>query len=227
VSANDHDQQRATRILARRDKVLRHLIKRVGPCRLHERRRDDPFQSLFSAIVSQQVSTKAARAIHTRVLGLFPRVAHPSPRQLLRKPDAALREAGLSAAKVLALKDLAARVLDGTVPDVTELDAMSDEEIIERVVQVRGVGRWTVEMLLIFQLGRRDVFPVGDLGVRKGYMLAYGEAEMPEPKRLWEIGEAWRPYRSVASWYLWRATDSVPELLKGYKRREQTQSDAD
>ncbi|MDH3714717.1 MAG: DNA-3-methyladenine glycosylase 2 family protein, partial [Gammaproteobacteria bacterium] len=165
MSAKDCDEHRATRILARRDKVLRHLIKRVGPCRLHERRRDDPFQSLFSAIVSQQVSTKAARAIHTRVIGLFPRVAHPSPRQLLRKSEEALREAGLSAAKVLALKDLSARVLDGTVPDVSELAKMDDEEIIQRIVQVRGVGRWTVEMLLIFQLGRRDVFPVGDLGV--------------------------------------------------------------
>lgn len=220
MSAANGDEHRATRILARRDKVLRHLIKRVGPCRLQERRRDDPFQSLFSAIISQQVSTKAARAIHGRVIKLFPRVAHPSPRQLLRKSDDALREAGLSAAKVLALKDLATRILDGTVPSVRDLDEMDDEEIIERIVQVRGVGRWTVEMLLIFQLGRRDVFPVGDLGVRKGYMLAFGETEMPEPKRLWEIGEAWRPYRSVASWYLWRATDSVPELLEDHKLRK-------
>ncbi|MDH3451232.1 MAG: DNA-3-methyladenine glycosylase [Gammaproteobacteria bacterium] len=219
MSAAHHDEHRATRILARRDKVLGYLIKRVGPCRLQERRRDDPFQSLFSAIVSQQVSTKAARAIHARVMQLFPRVEHPSPRQLLRKSDAALREAGLSRAKVLAVKDLAARVLDGTVPGVTELAEMDDEAIIERLVQVRGIGRWTVEMLLIFQLGRPDVFPVGDLGVRKGYMLAFGETEMPDPQRLWEIGEAWRPYRSVASWYLWRATDSVPELLEDYSSR--------
>ena len=104
--------------------------------------------------------------------------------------------------------------------EVTETNKRRVREIIERIVQVRGVGRWTVEMLLIFQLGRRDVFPVGDLGVRKGYMLAFGETEMPEPKRLWEIGEAWRPYRSVASWYLWRATDSVPELLEDHKLRK-------
>ncbi len=126
----DYDEHRATRILARRDKVLRHLIKRVGPCRLQERRRDDPFQSLFSAIISQQVSTKAARAIHTRVLQLFPRVPHPSPRQFLRSSDAALREAGLSGAKVAALRDLAASVLDGTVPGVEELHEMDDEAII-------------------------------------------------------------------------------------------------
>ncbi len=212
------EYERAARILARRDKVLRHLIKRVGPCRLQERRRADPFQALLSAIVSQQVSTKAARAIHARVIQLFPRVPHPSPRQLLRQSDAALRAAGLSGAKVAAVKDLAARVLDGTVPPVDKLATMPDEAIVERITRVRGVGRWTVEMLLIFQLGRDDVFPVSDLGVRKGYMLAYGTPELPTPEGLWDAGEAWRPYRSVASWYLWRATDSVPELLENHKQ---------
>ncbi len=219
MNAARYDAQRAARSLARRDAVLRNLIKRVGPCRLEERRRADAFQSLLSAIVSQQLSTKSARAIHTRLIGLFPRVPHPSPRQILRKSDTALRDVGLSQAKVVAVKDLAARVLDGTVPAVEELHAMDDEAIIERVMRVRGVGRWTVEMLLIFQLGRGDVFPVSDLGVRKGYMLAYGASEMPTPQHLNEVGEAWRPYRSVASWYLWRATDSVPELLETHRRR--------
>ncbi len=204
---------RAIRSLARRDPVLRHLIRRVGPCRLAERGMGDPFQSLLSAIVSQQLSTRAARSIHARLLALFPRVEHPSPRQLLRRADEELRAAGLSWAKVTAVKDLCARVLDGTVPDAAELRLMDDEAIVERLVRVRGVGRWTVEMLLMFQLGRLDVFPVTDLGVRRGYMLAFGAREMPAPKVLAERGEPWRPYRSVASWYLWRATDSVPELL--------------
>ncbi len=219
MSPLPYDPDVAARRLARRDAVMRELIRRVGSCRLAERGRTGVFESLLAAIVSQQLSSKAARSIHARLLALFPRVDHPSPRQLLRKPDEALREAGLSRAKIAAVRDLSARVLDGTVPAADVLAVMDDEDIVERLCQVRGIGRWTVEIMLMFQLGRADVLPATDLGVRRGYMLAYGDAELPTPGALMSAGEAWRPYRSVASWYLWRATDSVPELLAAHKAR--------
>ena len=210
----DAATQRAIRALKRRDAVLRDLIRKVGPCRLHERRRADPFAALVSAIVSQQVSTSSARAIHTRLMQAFTRSTHPSPRQILRKSDEQLRAVGLSRAKVAYVKDLSRCVLNGTVPEVAELESMADDDIVDRLTQVQGIGRWTVEMLLLFQLGRPDILPVGDLGVRKGYMLAYGLDAMPAPADLLGAGAAWRPYRSIASWSLWRATDSVPELLE-------------
>jgi len=157
--------------------------------------------------VYQQLTAHAAGAIHGRVKALFG--ATIRPRALLEMPAATLREAGLSRAKVLAVHDLAARRLDGTVPNLTTLPRLDDQAIIERLTTVRGVGRWTVEMMLIFKLGRPDVLPLNDLGIQKGYQLAYGTNTLPKPTELKQVGELWAPYRSVASWYLWRATDSV------------------
>jgi DNA-3-methyladenine glycosylase II len=165
-----------------------------------------PFQALFRAIVYQQLSGKAAATIMGRVMANYPRRAL-KPAAVLATSDAALRAAGMSRAKVLSVKDLATKTLDGTVPTLARLMKMDDAEIISRLVAVRGIGTWTVEMLLIFRLGRPDVLPVADFGVRKGFMLTYGLKELPAAKRILDHGERWRPYRSVASWYLWRAVE--------------------
>jgi DNA-3-methyladenine glycosylase II len=170
------------------------------------RRMHNPFEALARNIIFQQLHGNAAAAIHGRVLALFGK-RRLDPQDILDASEAELRGAGLSGAKLVALKDLAAKTLDGTVPSLARLKRMSDAEIIERLTEVRGIGRWTVEMLLIFRLGRADVLPVGDYAVRKGFAIAYGLAESPKPKVLEAYGERWRPYRSVASWYLWRASE--------------------
>lgn len=202
-----YDPDDALRALRRADDAMGRLIDRVGPFTLELRPIDDPFHALMRSIVYQQLSGKAAATILGRVLTLFPGEAPPDPDELLATPDEKLRGAGLSRAKTAAFKDLAQKSLDGIVPSMEALAAMPNEEIIRRLTAVRGVGRWTVEMLLIFCLGRPDVLPVTDLGVRKGFMLTYGLDTIPKPKELAEYGTCWQPYRSVASWYLWRATD--------------------
>jgi len=169
------------------------------------------FQSLLWAIVYQQLAGSAARAIHQRVLALLPDPETPEPETLLELDADALRGAGLSRNKLTAVQDLARKTLDGTVPDREALAAMTDEEIVRRLTAVRGIGRWTVEMLLIFDLGRPDVLPLDDLGVRKGFQAVHGMTELPSKRSLAAHGEHWRPYRSVASWYLWRAAEQ-PEL---------------
>jgi DNA-3-methyladenine glycosylase II len=201
------DPAQAVRHLKRRDKQLAELIRRAGPFTLRPEKLHSPLHALFRAIVYQQLSGKAAATIMGRVMEHFPGKRGLTAPAILATPDAALRAAGMSSAKVAAVKDLAAKTLDGTVPTLGRLAKMSDEEILSRLVQVRGIGVWSVEMLLMFRLGRPDVLPVSDLGVRKGFMLTYGKAEMPTPKELLEHGELWRPYRSVASWYMWRAVD--------------------
>ncbi|HEX7046821.1 MAG TPA: DNA-3-methyladenine glycosylase 2 family protein [Gammaproteobacteria bacterium] len=195
----------------RRDPDLRQFIRHAGPFGLVPRRPAAPFPALLRSIVYQQLSGKAAATIHGRVLALFPGRGHPKPAALLEVDEPLLRGAGLSRNKVLAVRDLAARVEDGTVPSLARLRRMDDEEIIERLTAVRGVGRWTVEMLLIFTLGRPDVLPLNDLGVLRGFSRIY-DCE-PDAACLAEQGEAWRPYRSVASWYLWRAADMSAEEL--------------
>ncbi len=165
-----------------------------------------PFQALAESIVYQQLTGKAAATIHGRLVDLFPR-KRLTPERLLDTHARRLRGAGLSRAKVLALKDLAAKTLTGVVPTLARLHAMTDAEIVERLVQVRGIGRWSVEMLLIFRLGRPDVWPSTDYGVRKGYARVFGGGKLPSPKYLDRRGEGWRPYRTVAAWYLWRAND--------------------
>jgi DNA-3-methyladenine glycosylase II len=167
-----------------------------------------PFDALAEAIAYQQLSGKAAATIWGRVRALYPRRKWLDPRLVLATPDEKLRSAGLSRAKTAALKDLAAKTVDGTVPSARALAGMSDEEIIVRLTMVRGIGRWTVEMLLLFDLGRLDVWPATDYGVRKGFAKAFGRKQLPTPKQLHRLGEKWRPYRSVAAWYFWRALDN-------------------
>ena len=197
----------ALRHLRSADPILGRLIARVGRQRIEIRTMHDPFESLFRAIVYQQLSGKAAATILGRVLALRPGGAFPSPQQLLDTPETALRGAGLSASKAKALRDLAQKALAGVVPGLRELHRLRDEEIIERLTSVWGVGQWSVEMMLMFRLGRADVLPIDDLGVRKGFALTYGSKDVATAAEIVEHGERWRPYRSVASWYMWRAVD--------------------
>jgi DNA-3-methyladenine glycosylase II len=167
-----------------------------------------PFDALAESIAYQQLTGKAAATIFGRVRALYPKRKWLDPKQLLATPDERLRAAGLSRAKTAALKDLAAKTIDGTVPSGRALLRMTDDEIITRLTTVRGIGRWTVEMLLLFDLGRPDVWPVDDYGVRKGFAKTFRRRELPTPKQLMKLGEKWRPYRSVAAWYFWRALDA-------------------
>jgi DNA-3-methyladenine glycosylase II len=163
-------------------------------------------------VTFQQLNGTAAETIFSRVLALYPGQKFPTPEDLLATPDEKLRAAGLSRNKTAAVKDIAAKTLDGTVPDSRTIRKLSNEEILQRLTIVRGVGPWTVEMLLMFTLGREDVLPVTDFGVRKGFALTYGLAELPTPAALLAHGEKWRPHRTTASWYLWRAVDMVGVL---------------
>ena len=201
-----YDPAAALRHLRRRDKTLAALIKRVGPFTMESRAHLTPFQGLLRAIVYQQLSGLAAGSIDRRFKALFPG-RRASAKRLLEFETDTLRGVGLSASKVASVQDLARKTIDGTVPNRRALASMDDEAIIEQLISIRGIGRWTAEMLLIFNLGRPDVLPVADLGVRKGYMLHVGDDEMPTLPALQEHGELWRPYRSVASWYLWRACE--------------------
>ncbi len=171
-----------------------------------------PFDALAESIAYQQLSGKAAATIFGRVRALYPRKKWLDPEELLATPDETLRAAGLSRAKTAALKDLAAKTIDGTVPSGRALIRMTDDEIITRLTMVRGIGRWTVEMLLLFDLGRPDVWPVDDYGVRKGFAKTFGRRKLPTSKQLMKFGEKWRPYRSVAAWYFWRALDTAEKL---------------
>ena len=199
-----YDPALAIEQLSAVDGKLARLIDRVGPFAMPTREAMSPFEMLLHAIVYQQISTKAAASIHTRLTALFPG-AKPGPRRMQKLSDEDLRGAGMSRPKLRAARDLADKALDGTVPSRRRLDSMDDEAVIARLIQIRGIGQWSVEMMLIFQLGRPDVLPVTDLGVRKGFQLSHGGRELPETKKLLRYGERWRPYRSVASWYLWRA----------------------
>ncbi|HYC31035.1 MAG TPA: DNA-3-methyladenine glycosylase [Gemmatimonadales bacterium] len=203
----EYDPILACRHLTGAEPALGGLIERVGEFTLVPRHTHSLFRSLARAIVYQQLSGAAASTILGRVVALFAPRRFPTPSDLIAMPVDRLRAAGLSAAKTAALRDLAEKTLDGTVPPMARVRRMSDDEIIAHLVQVRGIGRWTVEMLLIFGLGRPDVFPVGDLGVRKGYALTFRTRGLPEPAAMSRRAERWRPYRSVASWYLWRALE--------------------
>ncbi|ALA56472.1 DNA-3-methyladenine glycosylase family protein [Nitrospira moscoviensis] len=195
------------RHLCRADPVMRRLIRDVGPFLLKARARRSPFESLARAIAYQQLHDQAAESILKRFCSLFPGRRFPRPEQILAADPEAIRRAGFSRAKVAALRDLAEKVLDGTVPTGRMVRALDDEAIIERLIVVRGIGRWTAEMLLIFQLGRPDVLPVDDFGLRNGFRIAYGLPSMPTPKDVLRYGERWKPYRTAAAWYLWRAAD--------------------
>ena len=183
------------------------LIKAAGPCRMQSRSQHPPFQTLARAIAHQQLHGVAAERILGRFVALFEPPNFPTPAQVIAASNEQLRAVGFSFAKVAALKDLALKTLDGIVPQPAELALLGDLQIIERLSSVRGIGRWTVEMMLMFQLERRDVLPVDDFGVRNGFRLAYGLKGMPRPRALAEFGERWRPHRTAAAWYLWRAVD--------------------
>ena len=221
------DHTSACEHLSRVDRQLARVIAHAGPCRLQQETTQSIFDALLESIVYQQLNGKVAATIMSRVKALFPENTKrirtrrglvdgfPTPEQILGASDERLRSAGLSRNKMLAIRDLAAKTLDGTVPTTRQAHRMSDEELVERLVAVRGIGRWTVEMLLIFRLGRPDVLPVDDYGVRKGFANMRKLAELPKPKELMAYGERWRPYRSVASWYLWRAADTKALPLAG------------
>jgi DNA-3-methyladenine glycosylase II len=192
--------------LRRADPVLATIIDRVGPCRLEARRAGTHYDALVRSIVFQQLSGKAASTIHRRFCEIYPG-KRPRAERVLETQDDALRAAGLSRQKIGYLRDLSARVADGSLP-LAHLGRLSDDAIIEHLVQVKGIGRWTVQMFLMFRLGRPDVLPELDLGVQTAIQRAYGLKQRPTPKDVVRIGEKWRPYASAASWYLWRSLEN-------------------
>ena len=205
------DYVRARRMLARKDPVIGGLMRKHGACGLADAQHADPFHALLRAIVSQQLSTKAAATIAARFDGLYG--GPPTPAQVIATSDEQLRAVGFSTQKIGYVRDLCRRINDGALP-LAALDAMSDEEVIEVLTQVKGIGRWTAEMFLMFRLHRPDVLPVGDLGIVKAVQKAYGLRKIPTAERLTRIGEAWRPYRSIACWYLWASLHNKPPINK-------------
>jgi DNA-3-methyladenine glycosylase II len=193
----------------RRDPVLRDAIKRIGPCLMADRQRKDHLTALVGAIVSQQLSTKAAATIFGRFVALFPEQHIPSAAAIDALTEQQLRGVGFSGQKVGYLRDLCGRIADGRL-DLDALDALPDEEVIERLVAVKGFGRWTAEMFLMFRLHRPDVLPVGDLGILNAIQRLYRLRQRPKPERVRKLGEAWKPYRSVACWYLWQTLRNEP-----------------
>jgi DNA-3-methyladenine glycosylase II len=215
------------------DRNMGGLIRAVGAYGLVLESNCHPYESLAQAITHQQLHAAAARSILARFVNTFGNGAFPTPETVLAAPNEALRAVGLSFSKIAALKDLAAKTAEGVVPDRETLASLGDAEIIARLTEVRGIGRWTVEMLLIFQLGRPDILPVDDFGVRAGFQFTYGLRKMPAPKALAVYGERWRPHRTAAAWYLWRAVElkragklpapleqiRMPRLLRLRRRR--------
>jgi DNA-3-methyladenine glycosylase II len=205
VSTLSFDLAAAMAHLAAKDEKLAVLIAETAQFQTETHVADSPYEALLESIAYQSISGKAAATIFGRVKALGSNGRPPTPQQMLKLRTQTLRKAGLSGAKVLAMKDLAAKTIKGVVPTREQACALSDEELVERLVSVRGIGAWTVEMFLIFNLGRPDVLPIHDLGVKKGWSVTYGKKHMPKPKELLAFGEQWRPYRTVASWYMWRA----------------------
>jgi DNA-3-methyladenine glycosylase II len=212
------DAQHVIRELSRADRHLAKVIRRVGCFPTKKQKPQPPFASLLRTIVYQQLAGVAAATIFGRVKALGVN-GFPTPEEILLLEETKLRGAGLSRQKIAAVKDLAAKTLDGTVPPLRKLRRMSEEEILERLTQVRGIGEWSVQMFLMFRLGRPDVLPIHDLGIRKGFQRVYGHKDVPKPQFILEHGERWRPYRSIASWYLWRAADDSGAKLVRKKRR--------
>ncbi|MEO7029075.1 MAG: DNA-3-methyladenine glycosylase [Acidobacteriaceae bacterium] len=222
-----YDPEEAIAALSAADPKLARLIARAGPFTLRLPAQQSPFEALAQSIVYQQLHGKAAATIHRRLLESFHPICgagnHPEPQHLLDCPNEQLRAVGLSHNKALAMRDLAAKTLDGTVPTLARIRRMADEDIIEHLTQVRGIGRWTVEMMLMFRLGRPDVLPVSDYGVRKGFALTFQglkpetkltPALLAKPADMERRAKKWAPWRSVASWYLWRACDLAADAAK-------------
>jgi DNA-3-methyladenine glycosylase II len=199
------DLAEAMRCLAGRDERLKTLIDETRCFECSSEGTRSPYEALLRSIAYQSISGKAAATIFARVTALGRNGRPPTPERLLEIRKPVLRKAGLSGAKILAMKDLARKTLAGIVPTLEQAQKMSDDELVERLTSVRGIGVWSVEMFLIFRLGRPDVLPLHDLGVRKGWSVTYGKKHMPTAKELLAFGERWRPYRTIASWYMWRA----------------------
>ncbi len=197
----------AAKRLAAVDPDLGKIIARVGPVLLVPDANRPPFYALLRAIAHQQLSGRAAETIMGRFHGLFPNEPHPTPEQVAPLEESVLRLVGFSRPKIRYIKDLAAQTLAGIVPAHGQLADLSDEQLIERLTKIKGIGRWTVEMLLIFTMGRMDVLPAHDLGIQKGFAITYRKRKHPEPEAILKFGNRWRPYRTIASWYLWRAAD--------------------
>jgi DNA-3-methyladenine glycosylase II len=206
------DLGEAVRHLAERDEVIKELIGACRPFTINTSDQASPYEVLVRAIVYQSISGKAARTIFERIKALGESGRPPAPEAMRKLPMVKLRKAGLSRAKVLSMRDLAEKAIQGIVPTHDEALQLSDQDLIDRLDSVRGIGAWTVEMFLIFRLGRPDVLPIHDLGVKKGWSVAYGKKHIPKPKELLKFGERWRPYRTIASWYMWRAFERA-----GYK----------
>src|SRR5436305_11867827 len=209
------DHEEAHRHLSATDSRLAQLIARSRRYEVKVLPTINPFDALAESIAYQQLSGKAAATIWKRVRAIFPRRKFLAPKLVLETPDERLRAAGLSRSKVAALKDLAAKTIEGCVPTGRAMAKMTDDEIIERLIQVRGIGRWTAEMLLLFDLGRADVWPVHDYGVRKGFAKIFGKRKLPTPKQMDKHGRKFAPYRSALAWYCWRALDDVEKKLNG------------
>ncbi len=209
------EYEKARRLLMRRDPRLGAVIKQIGACRMADRQRQDHLTALIGAVVSQQLSTKAAATIFGRFAALFPSGTITGAAAIVEFDDVTLRGVGLSGQKVSYLRDLSARLIDGRL-QLDELDQLGDDVVIERLTAVRGFGRWTAEMFLMFRLHRPDVLPVGDLGIVNAVQKLYRLRKRPDPKRLLKIGEAWRPYRSVACWYLWQSLrlEALPPITR-------------
>jgi DNA-3-methyladenine glycosylase II len=195
--------------LSAADPVMRRLIREHGKCGLAPEKRRSPFQSLVLAVAHQQLNGTAANNILRRFKQLFPGRKFPRPEDLAKVTDEQIRACGFSFAKIKSIRDIAEKTLSGVVPGSRQIVKLSDDEIVARLTEVRGVGCWTVEMLLIFQLGRPDVLPADDFGVRSGFRLAYKRRELPKPKELLAFGEKWKPHRTTAAWYLWCAADAA------------------
>jgi DNA-3-methyladenine glycosylase II len=216
------EYDKARRLLMRRDPILASAIKKIGPCGMAARQRKDHLTALVGAIVSQQLSTKAAATIFGRFAALFPDNQITDAAAIAAVDDATLRRAGFSGQKIGYLRDLSARILDGRL-NLDELETLSDDEVVERLTSVKGFGRWTAEMFLMFRLHRPDVFPVGDLGIVNAIQRLYRLRKKPNAKRLMRIGEVWRPYRSVACWYLWQTLRNEP-LARAARSPQQSRS---
>ncbi|MGA8221385.1 MAG: DNA-3-methyladenine glycosylase [Candidatus Acidiferrales bacterium] len=210
VAAHEH--------LSRTDKHLSRVIEQVGEFRFKLDQCESVYESLLEAITHQSISGKAAVTIFGRIKALGANGVCPTPEEILRTRPQVLRKAGLSKAKALAMKDLAQKTVEGIVPTLEAAQKLTDEELVERLISVRGIGAWTVEMFLIFRLGRPDVLPIHDYGVQKGFALTYGKKKIPKPRELAEFGERWRPYRTVASWYMWRAVQLAGKDARKIKK---------
>jgi DNA-3-methyladenine glycosylase II len=208
--------------LSKTDKRLAGLIERVGEFQFKLDECDSVYESLLEAIMHQSIAGKAAQAIYARIVALGTDGRCPTPQELLRVSKPKLRKVGLSRAKVAAVRDLAQKTIDGVVPTIEAAEKMSDQELVDRLISVRGIGAWTVEMFLIFRLGRPDVLPIHDYGVQKGWAITYRKRNMPKPKELLKFGERWRPYRTVASWYMWRAVHLAGPAARKIKKAKPT-----